>query len=203
VASYTAWFQQHGWTAWGAWWDLQRGMATFSLHLRAKHPYASPAWSWLLLKRPVAYYYQCASSVGGTCAKPAEILGMGNPFVFWSSLVTVPYALFAWIRRRDWRAGLITMAVLVQYVPWLFAARTNFLFYTTPITPFMVLALVYAVRDLSEVRIGQERMRALAPIAGFAVALSVGVFVFFLPILTGRVVSYAAWHARIWCSCWI
>ena len=123
--------------------------------------------------------------------------------MFWLGILTVPYSLYAWIAKRDWRPGLAFMAVAIQYVPWFFAARTNFLFYTTPITPFLVLGLVYLVRDLSEVRIGEERIRALAPVAGLIVAASIGVFVFFLPVLTGRFISYSAWHARIWFTSWV
>jgi dolichyl-phosphate-mannose--protein O-mannosyl transferase len=202
-ASYTKWWMDHGWFAFTDWWRLQKGMAEFSLHLRTTHPYASPAWSWILLKRPVAYYYVCASQGAIVCNKPAEILGLGNPAVFWLSILTIPYALFAWIAKRDWRAGLIFVAVTFQYVPWFFAARTNFLFYMTPITPFLVLSLAYAARDLTEVRLGEERTRAFAPLGALIVAASVGVFIFFLPILTGRTISYAAWHARIWFGSWI
>ncbi len=178
-------------------------MASYSIHLRAKHPYASPAWSWIFMTRPVSYYYQCAKMSGTACVKPAEILGIGNPAIFWGALVTIPYTFVAGMYRRDWRAATIVVAFLFLYVPWFFAARTNFLFYMAPMTPFMVLAGVYALRDLSTVRIGAERMRALAPVAGFLVLVSVVVFLFFLPLLTGRAVSYAAWHQRIWMRSWI
>ena len=72
-----------------------------------------------------------------------------------------------------------------------------------PVTPFMVLALVYALKDLSEVRIGEEQARALAPVAWLVVGIAVGVFVFFFPVLTGRAVSYTAWKARMWFPSWI
>ena len=117
--------------------------------------------------------------------------------------MAVPFALVAWIWKRDWRAGLAFVPFSFQYFPWFFAARTNFLFYMTPITPFMVLAIAYALRDLSEVRIGAERVRALAPIAGLAVFASVAMFVFFLPILTGRTISTDAWQTRIWFPTWV
>ena len=37
-ASYARWWMDNGWTNVHGWWDLQRGMAEYSLHLRAKHP---------------------------------------------------------------------------------------------------------------------------------------------------------------------
>jgi dolichyl-phosphate-mannose-protein mannosyltransferase len=196
TASYARWFVDNGPNL-GEWFKTQRNMASYSLHLRATHPYASRAWTWLLLKRPVAYYYK-GDAAAGTAA---EIIGLGNPAIFWGSLIALPYSAYAWWRNRDWRGGLIIVAFAAQYVPWLFAARTNFLFYMAPMTPFMVLAVAYGLRDLADARIGQEEVRALAPVAAFAVIAAVGLFVWFMPVLTGRVISLSAWQQRIWFSC--
>jgi dolichyl-phosphate-mannose-protein mannosyltransferase len=201
VASYASWFANNGFDP-GGWWRLQQGMASYSIHLRAPHPYASRPWMWLLMSRPVAYFYTCKKATGSAC-KPAEILGMGNPVIFWGTLLTVPYMVVTGIRRRDWRAGFLVVAFGSQYFPWFLAARTSFLFYMTPITPFMVLAWVYILKDVSDARIGQEGRGVMAPIAGFIVFASVALFVFFFPILTGRKISMAAWHARIWFKGWI
>jgi dolichyl-phosphate-mannose-protein mannosyltransferase len=197
VASFARLFVDNG-LSFSAWWSLQRQMADYSLHLRASHPYASKAWTWLIMKRPVAYYYK-----GVDATTSAEILGMGNPAIFWGSLLAIPYALFAWARRRDWRAGLIVVAFFFQYLPWFFAARTNFLFYMAPITPFMVLAVTYGLRSMAQARLGFERVRALTPISAFLVVASVGVFAFFYPILIGRTISYQAWHIRMWFPSWV
>jgi dolichyl-phosphate-mannose-protein mannosyltransferase len=102
-----------------------------------------------------------------------------------------------------WRAAFVTLAVAWQYFPWFAASRTNFIFYMTPVTPFLVLAVVYALRDMADVRIGLDRVRALAPIAGFLAVAAVGMFVFFLPVLTGKTLSYEMWKARIWFPGWI
>jgi dolichyl-phosphate-mannose-protein mannosyltransferase len=197
LASFARYFADNG-VNFRAWWTLQRDMANYSIHLRASHPYASRAWTWLILKRPVAYYY-----TGVDAKTSAEILGIGNPAIFWGSVVAIPYAVIAWMRRRDWVAGLILIAFFSQYLPWFVAARTNFLFYMAPITPFMVLAVVYGLRHLSEARIGVERVRALAPLAAFLIVASVGLFAFFFPILIGQKISYSAWQARMWFPTWI
>ena len=269
MASYARWFADHH-MDFGAWWALQRQMEKFSLNLRAKHPYASPAWSWILMTRPVAYYYHCFGRSTPVCAGPAEIIGIGNPLIFWGSIPAFLYAVMAWLRgvqigaigryaaralgaaaasvvlfnlvfavfvgatdyrhwgnvaprgsltigvavfavffltflasRGRWQAAFLVLAVAWQYFPWFFATRTNFLFYMTPISPFLVLAGVFALKDLSEVRIGLDRVRALAPIAGFLAVAAVGVFVFFLPVLTGKTLSYEMWKARIWFPSWI
>jgi dolichyl-phosphate-mannose-protein mannosyltransferase len=196
VASYAKWFADHQGNL-SDWWALQRNMASYSIHLRASHPYASRPWTWLYMGRPVSYYYQ------GAGTRAAAILAIGNPAIFWGTFITMPYALFCWIRKPDWRAGLLVVAFAVQYFPWFLAARTDFLFYIAPATPFMVLAAVYLLRDVSEIRVGVERSRAYAPIAAFLVLIAIGLFAFFFPILTGRNISYAAWRARMWFPGWI
>lgn len=203
VASYAEWFAGHDWSL-GQWWSLQHGMASFSLNLRSPHPYASPPWQWWIMARPVAYYYTCVSkSAGGACRTSAEVLGMGNPAIFWGSLVAIPWAFISWIRRRDWRAGLVVVAFALQYFPWYLTQRTSFLFYMTPVTPFMVLAVTYGVRDLAGVRMGRRRARSLVPAAALVVVVALVLFVFFLPILTGRVIPDGQRVARMWFPSWI
>jgi dolichyl-phosphate-mannose-protein mannosyltransferase len=265
LASYARWFADNH-VDFEGWWALQQSMAKFSINLRATHPYASAAWSWILLKRPVAYYYVCATP----CRRPAEIIALGNPLIFWGSIPALLYTAVAWLRRARlgamprapvqvllataasvmllylglvamvvltgfewtaltvekatllvgalsftafllmllasmgrWQASFIIMAVAWQYFPWFFASRTNFLFYMTPVTPFLVLGCVFALKRLAEFRIGLDRVRAVAPIAGFLAVASVGLFVFFLPVLTGAPISYEMWKARMWFPSWV
>jgi dolichyl-phosphate-mannose--protein O-mannosyl transferase len=151
--------------------------------------------------RPVSYFYKGAGT--GSSATSAEILGIGNPAIFWGGLVALVWAAMAWVGRRDWRGGLIVVGFAAQYFPWYLAARTAFLFYMAPMTPFLVLACTFGLKDMWEARIGEDRVRALAPLAALLVVASVGMFVFFFPILTGRTISYQAWHTRMWFRTWI
>ena len=203
LASYADWFWENGFDL-GGWWDVQRGMASFSLELRAKHPYASRAWTWLVMQRPVAYYYRCIGEPVSRCLS-SEILAIGNPVVFWGSLLALPYTFVAGVRRRDWRAALILFAFAIQYFPWFLAARTSFFFYMTPITPFMVLAFVYLLRDTGPLtqRLTSRWKWQISPVAALLVFLSVAAFVFFFPVLTGDTISHTAWRARMWFRGWI
>ncbi len=186
-------------------WELQGEMAHFHETLYAidptthkpAHPYESRPWSWLYLGRPVAYYYVGPGS---------EILGIGNPAIFWFNLLAIPWLAFAAWRRRDWVAAFILVAIAVQYVPWFIPPALNkvqFLFYATPISPFLVLAATYVVRDLATMRVAGSRSRPFLPLAVGFVAASVGLFVFFWPILNAYPLSHAAWSARMWFRSWI
>lgn len=208
LASYIGFFIDNGGFHLSLWWDRQTGMLQFHRHLLAfdpdtgkkSHPYQAPPWSWLVLARPVAYYYTHYSND----TIRAEVLGIGNPIVFWLSLIAIPYtAMWGWAR-RDWRAGFIVAALLLQYLPWFaFSNRVQFLFYATPLTPFLVLAVLYFVRDISGLRIAGSRSRPFLPVAVGIVVVSVAAFAFFYPVLVGWHISTDAWKARMWFSSWI
>jgi dolichyl-phosphate-mannose--protein O-mannosyl transferase len=200
LASYTRYFLEEGFSL-VEWFEVQQSMARFSIELRATHPYSSRAWSWPLLIRPVAYYYKGGSNPSTS----AEILGIGSPAIFWGFLLAVPWLVVDWIRRRDWRPGLILVAYVTQYVPWFFAARTVFLFYMTPMTPFMVLGVTYGLRELWDLQTRSEDrvVRPFRPLVVFLVLAAVGMFVFFFPVLTGWKLSYESWRLRMWFRTWI
>jgi dolichyl-phosphate-mannose--protein O-mannosyl transferase len=183
------WFRHHG-----DMWDYHYNLETVKDNGEPIHPYMSKAWSWLLLLRPVAYYWQ---GEPGCCE---EIIGIGNPLVFWSALLVIPYLALTWINRRQWQAGVVLIPILVQFLPWLIVSRPLFLFYMTPVTPFLALGLVFPIRDLLRTRL--PRPLAVAG-AAVVVAVSVATFAFFLPVLTGDRISYEAWESRIWFSGWV
>jgi dolichyl-phosphate-mannose--protein O-mannosyl transferase len=203
VASYLGWFLQNGWDV-TEWMRLQGAIASYHAGLdvvdeagKPIHPYLSQAWKWIFLVRPILYY----------SSYPAEglrkvIYANGNPAVFWGSLLAVPFAAFRWRQRRDWRAGFVVVAALGMYVPWLFVSRPQFFFYATPIAPFLVLALVYALKDLSEMHVAGSRSRPYLPLVVGFVALSVGLFAWFWPALTGGPLSDEAFRLRAWFPSW-
>jgi len=207
TASWIPWFAERDQVSIAGWYDHHRAMARYHLDLSTVnedgepiHPYMSEAWSWPILRRPVAYFFDAEGwgEPGGTAR---EILAIGNPVVFWGGLVVIPYLLLAWWRRRRWEAGAVALAVLVQYLPWLAVSRPLFLFYMTPVAPFLALGLMLAARDLASARPGGRRM--LAPVAAVVVGAAVATFVFFWPVLTGTSISTTSWQTRMWLGSWV
>ncbi len=214
VGSYWAWFGEHGFHP-VEWFRLQGDMLGYHARLNTIdpkshepiHPYLSQWWKWILMTRPVAYFYRNPGR---------EILGMGNPVIFWGSLVAIPWCAVAWWRKRDWRAGLVVVTILGQYLPWALAKRPLFFFYVTPITPFFVLAFVYVLVQMSEFRFRiraaepaaaleptYTRARPFLPVAVGLVVAAVLLFVFFYPVLVGWNLSRDAWELRMWFGSWI
>jgi dolichyl-phosphate-mannose--protein O-mannosyl transferase len=174
--------------------DYHFGLETLKPNGEPIHPYMSQAWSWLLLTRPVAYFWK---GDPGCCA---EILGIGNPALFWGALLVIPYLALSWISRKEWQAGAILVPILVQLLPWFAIARPQFMFYMTPIAPFLALGMLYPLRDLF--RSGLDKRLAVAG-AAVVVAACVGMFVYFLPVLDAAHLSYEQWHTRMWFDGWV
>ncbi|MEP6973072.1 MAG: phospholipid carrier-dependent glycosyltransferase [Actinomycetota bacterium] len=215
---YLPWFHHFGWSL-KAWWENQtamlayhRGLKTTALDIATHtytptHPYYSRAWTWLFMLRPVNFFTR---DIG---PQIAQILAIGNPAIFWTSVWAIPFVALMWRRRGDWRAGFIVMAMLTQYLPWFLVTRPQFFFYVAPITPFMVLGITYVMRDLASATIvlrdpdsGEQVESTRHPYLPFVwgyVAIAVGLFLWFWPVLTANPISDKLWQARVWFRGWI
>jgi dolichyl-phosphate-mannose-protein mannosyltransferase len=178
-------------TFWRGVWDHQQAMLTFHTGLSGSHPYESPPWSWLLLKRPVAYFFEDS---GGTYR---EILAIGSPLAWLAAALGLVALAVTWAR-RGWQVGgpaaVLVVAALATYLPWLILQGSRsqvFLWYLLPALPFMYAALgvllAWAWRSVP--------MRVLAGITGIGV---IGLFAFFFPILAALPLQPNDWRSRIW-----
>jgi dolichyl-phosphate-mannose-protein mannosyltransferase len=185
------------------WWGEQRAIGRFHVNLDAKHPYRSLPYAWPILGRPVAYYYESCSDeklAKGECVTEEgnveEILGLGNPLIWWLALAGIPFLLWFGVRRRDWRAFVILGFYAAQYVPYFIVPRPNFLFYLTPAVPFICLTLVYAAW-----RVGEQWWGRWVP--AVVTTLVVSAFVFWYPVWTAMEMQQHLWRHRMWFASWI
>jgi dolichyl-phosphate-mannose--protein O-mannosyl transferase len=173
-------------------WDRHKYMFDFHTNLESHHSYESPAWSWLLLKRPVSYFFETDSH-----DRYKEIFATGNPFVWWPGALAVVYAAFRWLRKRDFRSpeGVIVGGFAATYLLWIPLSVTGrsatFIFYFLPAVPFLCLALAYIAT-----RIGRS-WEARAAIALFSLG-TIGLFVFYYPLLAETALPKPQWDKRIW-----
>lgn len=202
-ATWIPWFMHFHWD-FAKWADDQQKSWNFHRDLKATNDqgqpwsaYFSSAWQWITLKRPV-YFYGAFSGDGVR----QVIYSQGSPLIFWGSIVAIPYAAYAWWRKRDWRAGFVFVTVAGLYLPWFAVSRPQFLFYAAPITPFFVLACVYALRDLSQVHVAGSRSRPFLPLVVGFVAASVILFFWFWPVLTAGPLTDAQFALRTWFPSW-
>jgi dolichyl-phosphate-mannose--protein O-mannosyl transferase len=126
--------------------DYHHEAYAFHSHLYSSHPYKANPWSWLVLGRPISFYYPSDVQGCGASSCVREILLIGTPIMYWAIIPALLWLGWHWLTTRDWRAGAIGMAFLAGFGVWLQnTKRTGFLFYMTPLMPFLVLALTFAV----------------------------------------------------------
>ena len=188
--------------------DYHRAAYTFHEGLGSEHPYESTPWSWLVMGRPVSFYYKGDLGADQGCAVDAcsrAISSVGNPLIWWSAAIALIVLVFCWVGRRDWRAGAILAGVAAGYLPWfLYPERTTFFFYAIAFQPFLILALVYCLGLI----LGRSwapparRRTGLLVVGGFVVAV-VLLSAYFLPIWTAELIPYDQWRLRMWMPSWI
>ena len=171
--------------------ERQIYMANFHLGLDKMHSYQSPAWSWILIRRPVSYFFTKAAN-----GDYREVAAIGNPLVWWSSILALLYVGIRWVRHHSLERpeGFILAGFMVTYGPWLVIARGRsavFLFYLLPVLPFMCLGLAYVMTDLFRSIAG----RAAVTLFGTACVLT---FAFYYPLLAARPLPFEQWDRRIW-----
>ena len=147
--SYTQYFL-NGHT-WSQFVEMQRQALYFNLHLKTTHTYASPSYTWILDYRPVWYYFNSTPPVD------RGVVAIGNPFLWWLSTLGLVIAFALALLRRSTLLLPAAIIVALLYFPWFGASRTSFLYYMTPVAPFMAvlvagLLLVYAGTETVERR---------------------------------------------------
>jgi dolichyl-phosphate-mannose-protein mannosyltransferase len=183
-------------TFWRGVFEHQRQMLEFHTTLAGDHPYESPPWSWIALKRPVAYYF---SAEGGSYR---EILALGNPVVWWPATVALVVLAGRWVRSGAglWRAEPVILAgASATYVPWMIlsGARSQvFLWYLLPTVPFLCLALGAVAAWLWGARVRRAALVGKGVVAAFAL-VALASFAFYLPLLTALPLSPDGWRDRM------
>ncbi|MFF3565648.1 dolichyl-phosphate-mannose--protein mannosyltransferase [Streptomyces sp. NPDC002574] len=202
-------FFSDAWAALRSLWHYESQVYDFHVNLHSPHTYQSNPWSWLVLGRPVSYFYESpkegqdgCTAVGG-CAR--EVLGIGTPALWWAACVALLYVLYRWAFRRDWRAGAIACGVAAGYLPWfLYQDRTIFLFYAVVFLPFLCLALAMMLGAILGPPGAGERRRMWGAMGAGTIVLLIAInFIYFWPLYTGQTIPMDAWRQRMWLDTWI
>jgi dolichyl-phosphate-mannose-protein mannosyltransferase len=187
------------------------------IHLKVAHPYMSQPWGWIVLSRPVSFYYADYANAAGTRPCPAtgcppgpswsqEVLPLGNPAIWWMSIPALLFCLGWWLARRDWRAGASLLGIIAGWLPWfLFLKRSpQFDYYALEFLPFLVLCITLCLGlIIGPARASPRRRATGAAIAGAYVLAVLILFWYFWPILDGQIIPHSSWSDRMWYRGWI
>lgn len=168
--------------------------------LDSRHNYKSPAWQWLLQIRPTSFYYESPKCGSGTCSQ--EVLAIGTPLLWWSGTISLLIILVLWFRQRN--HSLILLGVAAGLLPWFaFPDRTTFSFYSIVFQPWIILAVVAAIKEINE-RLPERisRKSKKLGLAGF-IALIGANYIYHAPIFLAITLTYEHWRSLMWFDSWI
>jgi dolichyl-phosphate-mannose--protein O-mannosyl transferase len=183
--------------------------------LDSGHAYQSSPWSWLVLGRPVDFFYDGSETTCGGSSCSREMLLLGTPLMWWAFVPMLLWLGWHWFTTRDWRAGAVWLAFFAGWLVWFQdLSRTMFLFYMAPLVPFLVIGVTLglgvmvgpglrrtgdAARDAATAR---RRQWGIAGVSAY-LALVIADFVWMWPLFTGGLRTYAEWHAHMWLPSWV
>ena len=177
--------------------DNQEYMLTYHGNLvgQGEHAFQSKVLSWPLDIRPV-FFFQSRNAVEGTIA---GISCFGNPILLWGGVIAVIVLMCVRGNKKINLVGIPFVAImgLAQYLPWMIISRETFIYHYFATIPFVVLAIVYLMRYLSE-NYG-KKARVLSYVF---VGICVLAFVCFYPMITGTPVSENWSNAMRWLPTW-
>jgi dolichyl-phosphate-mannose-protein mannosyltransferase len=192
-------------------WEYHWQAITFGVGLHSPHPYQSQPWDWLLVTRPVAFFYECYTGPvpgpshycpsGYTGAEwSQEVLAIGTPAIWWGSMLALLFCLGWWLLHRDWRAGAVLCGVLAGWAPWFpLVSRTKFYYYALEFEPFLILAITLCLGlILGPASATMLRRATGALIVGTYLLVTLLMFWYFYSILAGQVIPYHDWYSHMW-----
>ncbi len=230
VATWTGWLltstgydrdyaQQHGVTtpvisALYSLFEYHKEMLQFGVGLSKTHPYMSQPWGWMVISRPVAFFYQCYTGPSNYHVCPSgytgpewsqEVLAIGNPAIWWAAIPAMIFCLGWWLTRRDWRAGAAVLGVAAGWLTWFpFLSRTKFYYYALEFEPFMILCIVLCLGLIIGPATASLLRRAVgSALVGTYVLAVLVLFWYFYPILAGKIIPYSSWLSHMWYHGWI
>jgi dolichyl-phosphate-mannose-protein mannosyltransferase len=159
---------------------IQQHLAMWHYHtgyaVTHHHQFESPWWSWPLMLRPQQIYIW----INLITKQSASVVLMGNPAIWWFSIVATLLMIINFIKTRSWQLGFILLAIASQYLPYMFLKRTSFIYYLYSVTPFMILAITWALD--AALRRPEKSLKRLVWIY---LVLVIGLFILFYPAISG------------------
>ncbi len=171
--------------------EYQFNMFNYHSAVASEHAYGSPWWSWPIDFGPMCYYREIQDKLF------SSITVFGNPAIFWVGTVSLFYLLYVVVKRATLEASFILLAFLGLYLPYIFVGRQMFIYHFYYAVPFMMLAIVYMLKD------AMKYFPAYRKYYFVYLAVVAVLFLAFYPVLSGYEVlkSYVD-HALVWFPRW-
>jgi dolichyl-phosphate-mannose--protein O-mannosyl transferase len=202
-------------------WELHRQILGFHQNLGVGktepiHPYCSPWWSWVLLIRPVAYFFEMRPN-----SMVQFVHAMGNPLLYWLSAIALLLGLSFLVASKlrfppkiitqinleysskspstlFWLTLYVITSFLAHWLPWSLSKRCIFLYHYMPASVFAFATLALLVSLMWRSPLPELRRLGSGIVATITIA-----FIFWLPIYIGLPISSGYLPVLMWLTSWI
>ena len=187
-------------------WEYHQNAYSFHTGVISDHPYEANAFSWLVMGKPVAFYFERDES-GETCDFLPEcneaITALPNLAIWYGGLIAIIWLLVRQFRRIRQAELLILTGFLAGWLPWvLYLDRTTFIFYAVVLSPFYAIAISYGLHHYWRGGVVKNQPWRAKRVVWFLI-LAVAIALYFLSIWMGFETPYWVWRIQMWFPWWI
>jgi dolichyl-phosphate-mannose-protein mannosyltransferase len=165
------------------------------------HPASSPWYTWPIMKHPIGLWQKLDGD------RQSNIVLLGNPAVWWGSLVALAFVAIAFVRRRERFAGhgfamaFLAGGVAINFVPFMAIARIMYIYHYLFALVFIAMFATYGLGVVAGWADGDDRLFSFASKrAATSYAIVAGIvligFLYFSPLTFGWSLSNAAFARR-------
>ena len=131
-------------------WEIQQKIWSFHQSIGNSsdvHPYCSKWYSWLIMARPIAYFYQTKNTPSGTIIY--DVHAMGNPILWWlatGAIIILGLFILIILVKQTYNSyfaflSFILINYLANLLPWMLVSRCTFLYHYMSAYSFSLLAI--------------------------------------------------------------
>jgi dolichyl-phosphate-mannose--protein O-mannosyl transferase len=120
------------------WLQLNVHMASYNWSAQGPQDMTSRPYAWIFDIKPI--WYEWAPTLRGI----AGLIAIGNPILWWISIPAFVGLIWLTVRRRDFTLALVPLLVGILYLPWLATSRASYIYYLTPVVPFLAIMVASA-----------------------------------------------------------
>ncbi|MDJ0578895.1 phospholipid carrier-dependent glycosyltransferase [Crocosphaera sp.] len=162
------------------------------------HPYCSKWYSWLIMARPIAYFYQTKNTPSGTIIH--DVHAMGNPILWWlatGAIIILSLFILIILVKQTYNSYFAFLSfILINYfanlLPWMLVSRCTFLYHYMSAYSFSLLAISLIIEQcLISSSIFNRRLGI------FFLLLITFAFIYWLPIYLGLPLSSQEFTKRM------
>ncbi|MGK7881299.1 MAG: phospholipid carrier-dependent glycosyltransferase [Crocosphaera sp.] len=182
-------------------WEIQQKIWSFHQSIGNSsdvHPYCSKWYSWLIMARPIAYFYQTKNTPSGTIIY--DVHAMGNPVLWWlatGAIIILSLFILIILVKQTYNSYFAFLSfILINYfanlLPWMLVSRCTFLYHYMSAYSFSLLAISLIIEQcLISSSLFNRRLGIF-----FLLLISLA-FIYWLPIYLGLPLSSQEFTSRM------